>query len=96
MMEPLIWNKTIAPILSSMPRFIRPGSKNKVTAAMRAILKNAELRGEVRPERLTPGIISLPWELLRNEIITKQEVFDTAIVEIVDDIFLPLIRAAQQ
>ena len=58
--------------------------------------KNAELRGEVRPERLTPWIISLPWKLLRNEIITKQEVFDTAIVEIVDDIFLPLIRAAQQ
>lgn len=92
MMEPLVWNTTIAPILSSMPRVIRPGSENKVTAAMRAILKNAELRGEVRLKKLTPRIISLPWELLRNEIITRQEVSDAAIAEIVDDIFLPLIH----
>ena len=92
MMEPLVWNTTIAPILSSMPRAIRPGSENKITAAMRAILKNAELRGEVRLEKLTPRIISLPWELLRNEIITRQEVSDATIAEIVDDIFLPLIH----
>jgi AcrR family transcriptional regulator len=92
MMEPLVWNTTIASIISSMPRAIQSRSENKVTVAMRAILKNAELRGEVRLEKLTPRIISLPWELLRSEMIIRQEVSDTTMVEIIDDIFLPLVQ----
>lgn len=96
MMEPLIWNTTIASIISSMPRMNQLRSENKVTAAMRAILKNAELRGEVRLEKLTPRIIALPWELLRSEVIMNQEVSDTTIAEIIDDIFLPLVHAASQ
>ncbi|WP_326975017.1 hypothetical protein [Caproicibacter sp. BJN0012] len=55
-------------------------------------MKNAELRGEVRLEKLTPRIISLPWDLLRFELIAKQEISDAAITEIVDDIFMPLLR----
>lgn len=91
MMEPLVWNTLIAPILSSMPRIVHPESGNKITAAMRVMLKNAEKRGEVRLEKLTPRIISLPWDLLRSELITRQELTNTAIAEIVDDIFLPLV-----
>jgi hypothetical protein len=60
-------------------------------AVITAILKNAELRGEIRLEKLSPRIISLPWELLRNEIIIRQEVSDEAIAEITDDIFIPLV-----
>lgn len=67
-------------------------SENKISAALTAILKNAELRGEIRIEKLTPRIISLPWDLLLNELITKQEsISDEVITEIVDDIFLPLV-----
>jgi len=92
MMEPLIWNNTIASIISSIPRIAQSGPENKVTAAIRTILKNAELRGEVRLEKLPPRIVALPWELLRSEMLLRQEVSDTTIAEIVDDIFMPLIQ----
>lgn len=79
-------------LIESIPQVSRPRSESKLTVAMTAILKNAELREEVCLEKLSPRIISLPWELLRNEIITRQEVSDTTIAEIVDDIFMPLIQ----
>jgi len=56
-------------------------------------MKNAELRGEIRLEKLSPRIILLPFNLLHYELITKQEISDTTIAEIVDDIFMPLIRS---
>ena len=88
MMEPLVWRTIIA----SMPQMIERRSESKLTAA---ILKNAELRGEVCLEKLSPRIISLPLNLLQYELITKQgSVSDTTIAEIVDDIFMPLVRAA--
>ena len=72
-------------------------SENKLTAAMEAILKNAELRGEVSLEKLTPRIISLPLDLLQYEMITKlKPVSDEAIAEIVDNIFIPLIHGTQR
>ena len=93
-MEPMVWRM----ITASMPQMIqKPRSENKMTAAMAEILKNAELRGEVRLEKLSPRIISLPLALLQYELISKLEpVSDEAIAEIVDDIFMPLVHAAQQ
>lgn len=93
-MEPVVWRI----IISSMPQIIqKPRSENKMTAAMAAILKNAELRGEIRLEKLSPRIISLPLAMLQYELVTKLEpVSDEAIAEIVDDIFMPLIHAAQR
>jgi AcrR family transcriptional regulator len=80
-------------IMASMPQVIQPRKDSKLTAAMTTILKNAELRGEVRLENLTTRIISLPLDLLRYEVITRQEpVSDTTITEIVDDIFMPLVH----
>lgn len=93
MMEPWVWHT----IITAMPQIIQRRSENKMTAAMTAIMKNAELRGEVRLEKLSPRIISLPLDLLQYELIAKQGIVsDAAIAEIVDDIFMPLIRAAQQ
>ena len=84
-------------LVESMPQLSQRRSESKMMTAMTTILKNAELRGEARLEKLTPRIIALPFELLRNEIITRQEpISDEAIGEIVDDIFLPLIRAAKR
>lgn len=89
MLEPLIWRNIVA----AMPQIVQRRSENKLIAAMTAILKNAEKRGEIRLEKLTPRIISLPIDLLQCEVVTKQEISDEAITEIVDDIFMPLIRS---
>lgn len=92
-MEPVVWRNLIA----SMPQIVERRSENKLTAAIAAILKNAELRGEVCLEKLSPRIILLPLDLLQYELVTKlQPVSDEAIAEIVDDIFMPLIHATQQ
>lgn len=92
-MEPVVWRNIIA----SMPKIIKLRSENKMTTAMAEILKNAELRGEISLEKLTPRIISLPLDLLQYELITKLEpVSDEVIAEIVDDIFMPIIHATQQ
>lgn len=93
MMDPRVW-RTIA---AFMPQIFQKRPENKLTAIMMSIMKNAELRGEISLEKLSPRIITLPLDLLQCEIITKQEpVSDTAITEIVDDIFMPLIHASQQ
>lgn len=93
MMDPRVW-RTIA---SFMPQIFQKRPENKLMAIMMSIMKNAELRGEISLEKLSPRIIALPLDLLQCEIITKQEpVSDTAITEIVDDIFMPLIHASQQ
>ncbi|WP_444641576.1 TetR/AcrR family transcriptional regulator [Caproiciproducens sp. R1] len=92
MMEPQVWRTLVA----SMPQIVQRRSENKedkITAAMMTIMKNAELRGEIRLEKLSPRIILLPFNLLHYELITKQEISDTTIAEIVDDIFMPLIRS---
>ncbi|WP_411678266.1 TetR/AcrR family transcriptional regulator [Caproicibacter sp.] len=91
MIEPTVWRNLAAAIAQI------PSGKweNKLTAAMMAIMKNAEKRGEVCLERLSPRIISLPVDLLQYELITKQEISDTAVAEIVDEIFMPLIRYSQ-
>lgn len=92
MMEPQVWHK----IVKAIPQISKLGSENKLVAAMTSILENAELRGEICLKSLTPRIVSLPVDLLLFELIVKQKsVSDTTIAEIVDDIFIPLIRASQ-
>ncbi|WP_424537053.1 TetR-like C-terminal domain-containing protein [Sphaerisporangium viridialbum] len=50
-------------------------------------------RGEIKPEHLSERIKSLPFDLLRHEILTTfAPVPDRVLEEIVDTIFLPLVR----
>ncbi|MEU9125810.1 TetR/AcrR family transcriptional regulator [Streptomyces sp. NPDC048506] len=50
-------------------------------------------RGEINPEHLSERIKSLPFDLLRHEILTTfAPVPDRLLEEIVDTIFLPLVR----
>jgi AcrR family transcriptional regulator len=57
------------------------------------IFDRAIERGEIDPSRLTPRIANLPSDLLRHEMLMSLgPVSDATIVEIVDDIFLPLVR----
>jgi AcrR family transcriptional regulator len=62
---------------------------------MLTILRRAAERGEVRLDRVSSRLATLPVDLARHELlVTRAPVSDTAIAEIVDGIFLPLIRNA--
>lgn len=65
--------------------------------AMTTILERAAERGEVRLEGITPRVTSLATDLVRHELLlTHAPVPESTIVEIVDDIFLPLVRARSE
>lgn len=80
-------------ILASLPNIVKPGMEGKLSTAIMLMLKNAELRGEVHVENLSWRVISLPVDLIRYELLMRQEpVSDNVIAEIVDDIFLPILQ----
>ncbi|MFI8664623.1 TetR/AcrR family transcriptional regulator [Rhodococcus qingshengii] len=61
--------------------------------ALDALFDRAIRRGEIRAEALTARIKSLPFALLRHEILsTFAPVPDQVLEEIVDTIFLPLVQ----
>lgn len=81
-------------VLTSIPQMLPPRGSDKITKAMTSMLQNAAARGEIKMEKLSPRVISLPMDLLRFELITRQEMIpDEVIIEIVDEIFLPLVYA---
>lgn len=64
------------------------------TSAMDEVLRRAVDRGEIDPARLTDRIARLPGDLFRYELVsTLKPVPDNVIEEIVDTIFLPLVRS---
>ncbi|WP_282205611.1 TetR/AcrR family transcriptional regulator [Kitasatospora fiedleri] len=57
-----------------------------------ALYERAVARGEADPARLTPRIRALPFDLLRQEMLTSSApVPDHVLEEIVDDVLLPLV-----
>ncbi|MEV7177507.1 TetR/AcrR family transcriptional regulator [Kitasatospora sp. NPDC093679] len=57
------------------------------------LFERAAARGEIDPDRLSDRIKALPFDLLRHEILTTYApVPDHVLEEIVDTIFLPLVR----
>jgi AcrR family transcriptional regulator len=62
---------------------------------MKTIMDRAIARGEVDPERVTPRLISLPFDLYRHELImTLKPVPRDTQEQILDEVFLPLVRGA--
>ena len=62
------------------------------TSSMETIVQRAVKRAEIDPSHLTPRITSLPVDLLRHEILfTLRPVPMQTIINIIDDIFLPLV-----
>lgn len=60
--------------------------------AMQEVLARAIERGEADPERLTPRVVSVPFDLMRQELLmTLKPVPDATIAAIVDEVFLPLV-----
>jgi hypothetical protein len=58
------------------------------------VIRRAIDRGEISPDRLTERITRLPLDLFRCELLmTLLPVPDNVIEEIVDTIFLPLVRS---
>jgi AcrR family transcriptional regulator len=77
--------------VNSRPADLRAEITNDRT--IRTIIQRGVDRGEVDPARLTPRIVALPTDLARHEMLmTLKPLSDDAIREIVDDIFLPLVR----
>jgi len=64
------------------------------TAAWLTILERAVSRGEAPPESLHPRVATVALTLLRNEYLTRglTAVDDGVLVEIVDEVYLPLVR----
>jgi len=60
---------------------------------LRTILDRGVARGEVDPNRLSPRIFALPTDLTRHDLLmTLKPPSDEVIREIVEDVFLPLVR----
>jgi AcrR family transcriptional regulator len=80
-------------LIASLPVIRRREPESELTKRMLTILKNAEKRGEVKLEKIKPRIISLPFDLFRYELlITQEPITEETLIEIVDDIFMPLVR----
>jgi AcrR family transcriptional regulator len=75
------------------PAQIREQAVASRGSVMAAIIERAVERGEIDPRRLTPHIASLPVDLVRHDLIMNlAPVPDDTLIEIVDRIFLPLVR----
>jgi AcrR family transcriptional regulator len=56
------------------------------------ILQRGIERGEIDPERMTPRIAGLPSDLMRHDLLMNmQPPSEKAIIEIIDEVFLPLV-----
>jgi AcrR family transcriptional regulator len=61
---------------------------------MREILTRGVRRGEIAAEKLTPRLAALPFDLVRYQLmVLRQPLSAQDIEEIIDRIFLPLVRA---
>ncbi|MER7850208.1 TetR/AcrR family transcriptional regulator [Kitasatospora sp. NPDC096077] len=57
------------------------------------ILRRAAERGEIDPARITPRVVTLPLDLLRDAFMIDGEVpSDRVVGEVLDEIVLPLLR----
>ena len=61
---------------------------------MMEILNRGVARGEIAAEKLTPRLAALPFDLVRHQLVLLQQPLSALdIEEIIDRIFLPLVRA---
>ena len=61
-------------------------------AAMLQIMERGVARGDVRPDALTQRVAELGPMLLQGELMQRGRITDEAVVAIVDDILVPLLR----
>ena len=74
------------------PAELRDAFLSQRGSAVQQVVNRAVERGEIDPDRLTPRIIDLPFDLFRHEMMmTLKPVPDHVLRQIVDDIFIPLV-----
>jgi AcrR family transcriptional regulator len=80
----------VAELLAQLPE----QSTDAVAATWLTILGRAVARGEASPEALHPRVATVAIVLLRNEFVTRgvPTAPDDVLVEIVDEVYLPLVR----
>lgn len=64
-----------------------------VPRRLAAILDAARDRGEIGPEALSPRVRNLPLVLARHELLQEGSLVEAALVDIVDQVCLPLFRS---
>jgi AcrR family transcriptional regulator len=65
-----------------------------MSGVMETVLKQAAERGEIATAYLGPRIVTLPADLIRHEmLLTRDPIPERTLTEIIDEVFLPLIRA---
>ncbi|GAA5027452.1 TetR/AcrR family transcriptional regulator [Microbacterium fluvii] len=64
--------------------------------SLRIILERAVARGEADPARLTPRVRTVATDLFRHDLLMNaRPLTDEQIVEIIDEVFLPLVAPAR-
>jgi AcrR family transcriptional regulator len=67
------------------------------SSAMETVIRRAVDRGDIAGVEIAPRILAVPFDLFRNEaLLTLKALPHDTIIEIVDCIFLPLIKLATQ
>ncbi len=74
--------------------YLRPEVLSVGLEVMRVLLSRAADRGEIASAGVSARVATLPVDLLRHELfISQAPVADGVLLEIVDDIYLPLVQA---
>ncbi|PRX09100.1 UNVERIFIED_ORG: TetR family transcriptional regulator [Martelella mediterranea] len=77
---------------NSSPAKLKTQIVSREQHVMEILLSRAIARGEIEDRVIRPRVISLPVDLLRNEMMmTLEPASDQSIAEITDEIFLPLV-----
>lgn len=72
---------------------LRDALEGERGASMEKLIARAVARGEIRPGQIGGRVAQLPVDLLRHDVLfTLAPLTDEAIEEIVDTVFLPLVR----
>ncbi|MEE6176077.1 TetR/AcrR family transcriptional regulator [Mycobacterium sp. 050134] len=72
---------------------LRDALERERGATMNKLIARAVARGEIRPDQIKGRVAQLPTDLLRHDVLfTLAPLADEAIEEIVDAVFLPLVR----
>lgn len=63
----------------------------------RVVYQQASARGEIEPEGVPPAVLALPFDLVRHDMLMDlKPLAPERICSIVDDLFLPLVRAHER
>ncbi|ODQ96853.1 TetR family transcriptional regulator [Mycobacterium intermedium] len=72
---------------------LRDAIETEQGVLMETLIARAVDRGEIRPGQITGRVARLPVDLLRHDVLfTLKPLTDQVIEEIVDEVFLPLVR----